>query len=40
MVAQGLLKQNYRDMLLVSTEIEPLLDSMLAYKAPVVEKWM
>lgn len=40
MVAKGLLKQINRDMLIVSSTIEGLLDSMNAYKAPEVTKWI
>lgn len=40
MVAQGLLRLNNRQMLLVSSNIEDLLDQMSAYKPSLVGKWL
>lgn len=40
MVAQGFLKEINKNMLLVSDSIEVLLEKMIAYKAPIVSKWI
>lgn len=40
MVENGFLKNVNKEMLLVSSEIEELLDKMNKYKAPTVEKWI
>lgn len=40
MVDKGFLKAANREMLLVSNDIEDLLDKMRNYKAPVVAKWI
>ncbi|KXH79589.1 LOG family protein [Chryseobacterium kwangjuense] len=40
MVAKGFLKQVNRDMLLVSENIDELLDKMRNYKTPTVGKWI
>ncbi|UIR55604.1 TIGR00730 family Rossman fold protein [Sphingobacterium sp. SRCM116780] len=40
MVQSGLLKQKNQEMLLVDTNIESLLDKMINYDPPTVEKWM
>ena len=40
MVNNGFLKNVNKEMLLVSSEIEELLDKMNKYKAPTVEKWI
>lgn len=40
MVHEGLLKQENRDMLLISDTIEELLDEMENYTAPTVTKWI
>lgn len=40
MVDNGFLKQVNKDMLLISDDIETLLEKMFAYKAPEVGKWV
>jgi predicted Rossmann-fold nucleotide-binding protein len=40
MVLEGLLKQENREMLLISDSIEGLLDKMENYEAPEVTKWI
>jgi uncharacterized protein (TIGR00730 family) len=40
MVEQGFLKETYAGMLLISNEIDDLLDAMSKYEAPVVGKWI
>lgn len=40
MVDNGFLKSVNKEMLLVSSEIEDLLDKMKKYRAPTVEKWI
>lgn len=40
MVSEGFLKDLNRDMILVSKEIETLIDSMYNYKAPSIRKWI
>jgi uncharacterized protein (TIGR00730 family) len=39
-VAEGFMKQEYRDMLLVSDEPHELLESLRTYVAPTIEKWV
>ena len=39
-VSEGFMKQDHRDMLLVSEEAEALLDRFKSYVAPKVEKWV
>ena len=39
-VSQGFMKQEHRDMLLVSNDPTDLLNQLTIYKAPVVEKWV
>ncbi len=38
--ASGLLKPQYREMILVENEIEKLFDSMAAYESPVQDQWI
>jgi predicted Rossmann-fold nucleotide-binding protein len=40
MVQRGFLKETYRKMLLVSDNIENLLNQMRTYVAPAVGKWI
>ena len=40
MVTQGFLKQVHRDMLIYSNNVEELLEKMLNYKVPEIEKWI
>lgn len=40
MVSQGFLRDTHRNMILVDTTLEPLLDRMERYTPPVVEKWI
>jgi hypothetical protein len=40
MVAKGFLKQVNRDMLLISNNIDDLLEKMRNYEAPTVGKWI
>ena len=40
MVKEGFLKDLNRDMILVSTQMEELIDAMDAYRAPKVRKWI
>jgi len=38
--ASGLLKPQYREMILVENEIDKLFDSMAAYESPVQDRWI
>ncbi len=40
MVIKGFLAESYQNMLLVSTDIDELIEQMLSYQAPTVVKWM
>ncbi len=40
MTSRGLLRKNNRDMLLISEDIEDLLDKMDRYEAPAGSKWI
>lgn len=39
-VSQGFMKQEHRDMLLSASSPEDLLEQMIAYKAPLIDKWV
>ncbi len=40
MIDNGFIKNIHKDMLLISNEVDDLLDKMKNYKAPIVEKWI